>query len=228
MTGQNFTYIHLHRRRLEWSIREHDLHQHRQQAMHPPGIDFQRSQQPDCYRQGSYDGAGNLLTTNTLMPKMVCDAGNRLTCAGDDGTCTSSNRQCFTFRRFREKGAVPLMATTHRTGCIGASMTGQNFTYIYTGDGSNGQFGNTTCTNTGATSHMHPFGIDFSTLSTTRLLTTGYSYDGAGNLLTTNTLMPKMGLRRRKPADLCARDRRDLHIINGNALLLRRFSRDSA
>ncbi len=44
----------------------------------------------------SYDGAGNLLTTNTLMPKMVYDAENRLTCVqGTDGTCTSSTAMLY-------------------------------------------------------------------------------------------------------------------------------------
>lgn len=72
----------------------------------------------------------------------------------------------------------------------GASMTGQNFTYIYTGDGSNGRFGNMTCTNTG-NKPCTPLGLTFNALNN-QIATTGYSYDGAGNLLTTNTLMPKM------------------------------------
>jgi RHS repeat-associated protein len=68
-----------------------------------------------------------------------------------------------------------------------ATIGGQNFNYFYTADGSSGQFGNMTCTApSGTTYSCTPLGLSFNQ-SNNQINSSGYSYDGAGNLLTDNT-----------------------------------------
>jgi RHS repeat-associated protein len=68
-----------------------------------------------------------------------------------------------------------------------ATIGGQNFNYSYTADGSNGQFGNMTCAApSGTTYSCTPLGLSFNQANN-QINSSGYSYDGAGNLLTDNT-----------------------------------------
>ena len=66
-----------------------------------------------------------------------------------------------------------------------ATVTGQSFTYIYTGDGSNGQYGNMTCTNTGSKT-CTPLGLTFNAANN-RINDATHSYDLAGNMTADGT-----------------------------------------
>ena len=66
-----------------------------------------------------------------------------------------------------------------------ATIGGQNFNYYYTADGSSGQFGNMTCTAPSAYA-CTPLGLSFNQANN-QINSSGYQYDGAGNLLQDNT-----------------------------------------
>jgi RHS repeat-associated protein len=66
-----------------------------------------------------------------------------------------------------------------------ATIGGQNFNYYYTADGSNGQYGNMTCT-APAGYACTPLGLSFSSANN-QITTSGYSYDASGNVLSDRT-----------------------------------------